>query len=44
MLKIIFGLKKRNLIRCVNEKAKKDRLYLIIDKGKEVLKYLNSVK
>lgn len=38
------GLKKRNLIKCVNEEAKKGRLYLITEKGKEVLKYLNSVK
>jgi predicted transcriptional regulator len=37
------GLKKRKLIKCVNEEAKKGRLYIITDEGKEVLKYLNSV-
>jgi predicted transcriptional regulator len=36
------GLKKRNLITCVNEGAKKGRLYLITDKGKRVLKHLTS--
>lgn len=36
------GLKERNLINCVNEEAKKGRLYLITDNGKEVLKYLKT--
>ena len=34
------GLKERGLIRCINEEAKKGRLYHITEKGKGVLEYL----
>ena len=34
------GLKKRGLIKCINEDAKKGRLYLITEKGKTVLGYV----
>ena len=36
------GLKKRGLIKCINEEAKKGRLYYITDKGKNVLEYIKT--
>lgn len=34
------GLKERGLITCINEEAKKGRLYHITEKGKNVLEYV----
>jgi len=34
------GLKERNLIRCINEEARKGRLYHITENGKKVLKHI----
>ncbi|MBZ9570064.1 transcriptional regulator [Methanobrevibacter sp. TMH8] len=36
------GLKERNLITCINENARKGRLYHITSKGKAVLKHLKT--
>lgn len=34
------GLKEKGLIKCINEDAKKGRLYYITEKGKSVLKHI----
>jgi len=36
------GLKERGLIECINEDAKKGRLYLITEKGKIVLDHIKT--
>jgi predicted transcriptional regulator len=37
-------LTKRNLVKCINPKARKWRFYVITDKGKNVLKEIKEVK
>lgn len=38
--KYLKSLKERELIICLNEEAKRGRLYQLTEKGKEILKYI----
>ena len=39
----LIELRKRNLVTCLNPKARKGRLYIITDKGRKVLKNIKEI-
>lgn len=39
--KVLSELKSKEIVECINEKAKKGRLYRLTDTGKEVLESIN---
>lgn len=39
--KVLSELKSKEIVECINEEARKGRLYRLTDTGKEVLEYVN---
>lgn len=42
--KVLSELKSKEMVECINEEARKGRLYRLTDTGKDVLDYMNSKK
>lgn len=40
--KVLSELKSKEMVECINEEARKGRLYRLTDTGKDVLDYINS--
>ena len=40
--KVLSELKSKEMVECINEEARKGRLYSLTDTGKDVLDYINS--